>query len=81
MSGGTDPVTDSGPQIVTLRDVYRLASETKDIVLNQNVPAIQKDVEDHESRIRILEQWIWRASGMAALAGAGISWILGELLK
>lgn len=70
-----------GPAIVTLREVYDLVLSVKQEVAGQNVPDIRIDVADHEARIRSLEKWVWRASGFAALGGAGLSLVVQELLK
>lgn len=53
---------------VTLRDIYGLL-----LVLQSDVAEVKgHDVQivDHETRLRALEKWIWRASGIAAAAGA-----------
>lgn len=66
------PETPYNP-IVTLKTVYDEVVNVKDTLNGANIPDIKADVSDHEYRIRELEKWVWRASGLAALAGAGIS--------
>lgn len=68
-----------GPAIVTVREVYDLVLQVKERIDRQNVHDLAKDVEDHETRIRGLEKWVWRASGIAALVGAGLSQALDRL--
>lgn len=67
------------PAIITIREVYDEVMAVKSSLASQNVGALQRDVEDHEARIRSLEKWVWRASGLAALAGAGLSQVLGQV--
>lgn len=53
---------------VTLRDIYGLL-----LVLQADVAEVKghdEQIADHEARIRVLEKWIWRASGLAGAAGA-----------
>lgn len=59
--------------IVTLKTVYDEVVNVKDTLNGANIPDIKEDISDHEYRIRELEKWVWRASGLAALAGAGLS--------
>lgn len=70
-----------GPAIVTQREVYDLVLTVKQEVSMQNVPDIRNDVTDHEARIRALEKWVWRASGLAALAGAGLSMVIEKIVS
>lgn len=76
------PPPESGniPTVVTLKDVYNMVVEVKDTVSGHNLPDIKADVKDHEDRIRQLEKWVWRASGLATLAGAGLSQIITEFI-
>lgn len=76
MTERTDP---SIPVVkVTLDDIYR---ELLDIGKKVDGMEGQKEsIADHEQRIRGLEKWIWRASGLAALGGAGIGQVLGQLI-
>lgn len=71
-------MTDSAT-VITLREVYDEVMAVKATLSTQNVGALQRDLDDHEARIRSLEKWVWRASGLAALAGAGIAQILPQL--
>jgi septal ring factor EnvC (AmiA/AmiB activator) len=45
--------------------------ETKLDGIAQGLTDLGKDVADHETRIRVLEQKIWRAAGSAAVLAAG----------
>lgn len=65
------------PAVITLREVYDLTLAVKQRLDAQNIAGLERDVEDHEKRIRELEKWIWRASGLAALGGAGLGQVLG----
>ena len=73
------PDTHSNP-IVTLKTLYDEVVNLKDTLNGANIPDIKADVRDHEYRIRELERWVWRASGLAALAGAGISQMINVLI-
>jgi len=59
-----------GPAIITLREVYDLVLEVRSEVTLLKTTEMKADVADHETRIRALEKWIWRASGIAATIGA-----------
>ena len=72
------PDTHSNP-IVTLKTVYDEVVSVKDTLNGANIPDIKADVSDHEYRIRELERWVWRASGLAALAGAGLSQMISVI--
>ena len=65
--------------VITLREVYDEVMAVKATLSTQNVGALQRDVDDHEARIRNLEKWVWRASGLAALAGAGIAQLVAQI--
>lgn len=39
------------------------------------------DINDHETRLRLVEQAVWRAAGAAAVLGAGGGFILQLLMK
>ncbi|MGP6170632.1 hypothetical protein ACTU6V_05425 [Microbacterium sp. A204] len=58
------------PAVITLREVYDLVQEVRSEVALLKTTELTKDVDDHEQRIRGLERWIWRASGIAAALGA-----------
>lgn len=68
------------PNIVTTRDLYIKLDKLEDTVAGYGLSGMKEQVTDHEYRIRELEKWVWRASGLAALAGAGISIIIQELV-
>lgn len=67
------PETGHTPAIVTLKTVYDEVITVKDTLNGANIPDIKSDLHDHEYRLRELEKWVWRASSLAALAGAGLS--------
>lgn len=69
------------PQVVTLKDVYLMVQELTKTVASQNYSSLERTINDHEVRIRELEKWIWRASGLAALGGAAISQLVMEIMK
>lgn len=60
------------PAIITLREVYDAVQE-----LRGEVSGTPARVEDHERRIRTLEQRVWQAAGGAATLGAVIG-LVGE---
>lgn len=66
--------------IVTLKTVYAEVVNVKDALNAANIGDIKAHLSDHEYRIRELERWVWRASGLAALAGAGISQVISVFL-
>lgn len=39
------------------------------------------DLNDHETRLRLVEQAVWRAAGAAAVLGAGGGFVLQLLMK
>jgi hypothetical protein len=55
--------------------------ETKLDTIGQGLSEVGKDVADHESRIRSLEQTVWRAAGGAAVLGAGAGVIAQFLMR
>jgi len=66
------------PAIITLREVYDLVLEVRSEVALLKTTELKHDVEDHETRIRALERWIWRASGIAAAIGATGGYIFSQ---
>lgn len=69
-----------GPAIITLREVYDLVLDVRSEVSLLKTTELKADVADHETRIRALEKWIWRASGIAAAIGAGGGALLNEII-
>jgi hypothetical protein len=55
--------------------------ETKLDTIGQGLSEVGKDVADHESRIRALEQTVWRAAGGAAVLGAAAGVIAQFLIR
>ncbi|RMB79961.1 hypothetical protein CTZ28_43010 [Streptomyces shenzhenensis] len=53
--------------------------ETKLDTIGQGVTEVAKDVADHESRIRALEETRWRVAGAAAVLGAAAG-VAGQYL-
>ncbi|WP_121189586.1 hypothetical protein [Microbacterium sp. AG790] len=47
--------------MITLREVYDLVLEVRGDVATLKTTELKADVDDHESRIRSLEKWVWRA--------------------
>lgn len=68
-----------GPAVITLREVYDLVLEVRGEVALLKTTELKQDVDDHEQRIRKLEQWIWRASGIAAALGAAGGAIVADI--
>ena len=68
-----------GPAVITLREVYDLVLEVRSEVTLLKSTELKSDVADHETRIRALERWIWRASGIAAAIGAAGGYIVTEV--
>lgn len=66
---------------VTLDEVYRLLIEVREDVITLKATNSAKTVDDHEARIRSLEKWIWRASGISAVAGGLVGWLVPVLLR
>lgn len=73
-----DPSNQTPRVEVTLKEVYDLLLEVSKKVNSMEPQKGQLD--DHEQRIRSLEKWIWRASGMAALGGAGLGQVIAQML-
>lgn len=61
-----------GPAVITLREVYDVVMEVKG-----TVSGIPTAVQDHERRLRVLEQRVWQAAGGAAALGAVLG-LVGE---
>lgn len=55
--------------------------ETKLDGIGQGLTDLGKDVADHETRLRTLERMQWTAAGVAACAGAGISYLVTMLTQ
>ncbi|UDL14796.1 membrane protein [Microbacterium phage Gretchen] len=75
----------TGPAVITLREVYDLVVEVKDSVAV--VPAHSKTLDDHEARIRVQEarktvspRDLWTGITGAAAAGAAIASIINALI-
>ncbi|MCM3778995.1 hypothetical protein [Microbacterium hydrocarbonoxydans] len=58
------------PAVITLREVYDIVQEMRQEVALLKTTELTKDVDDHETRLRSLEKWVWRAGGIAAAIGA-----------
>lgn len=69
------------PAVITLREVYDLVQEVRTEVTFLKTTELKDDVSDHETRIRALERWIWRAGGIAAVGGAVLGQIVGAVIK
>lgn len=67
--------------VVTLRTVYEEVIDIKENLLTSNIPDIKTQLRDHEVRIREMEKWLWRASGIAALGGAGLAQVFYSLFN
>lgn len=75
---------------ITLKDVWA-AQEKQGALLTKMAAGVDRLVEshsrtdervqDHEDRIRLLEQRMWMASGAAALAAAMLTTIINLLIK
>jgi hypothetical protein len=52
------------------RDLAGWKDDLKD-TLKEDRAAVAKDILDHETRLRFLEKWFWRATGAAAAGGFG----------
>lgn len=64
---------------ITLHDIYGAV-----LGLQSDVAEIKSSsttVTDHEARIRSLERWIWRASGIAAAIGAAGGTTLTQVIQ
>ncbi len=75
-------MTDTNPTPhvkVTLDAIYTELLAIRSELAALNVESVTKDVEDHETRIRSLERWVWGAAGLGTIGGAGLSQILSRL--
>lgn len=70
-----------GPAIITIREVYDLVLEVRSEVALLKSTEIKADVADHETRLRALERWIWRAGGIAAAIGAVGGTLLSDIFS
>lgn len=62
---------------VTLTMLYKELRETKEMVIQMrsDLHAAIKQGEDHEKRIRALEQWRWVLTGVALASGSLGAWL------
>lgn len=68
--------TDEPSTRVTLKQVYDLALETKEAIIN-----LPERVNDHEIRIRAIEKYLWIWIGAAGGAGAGVVQIINAIVS
>lgn len=63
---------------ITLHDIYGavLGLQSDMVQIKNN----STTVTDHETRIRALERWIWRASGIAAALGAAGGTAISQIM-
>jgi hypothetical protein len=61
---------------VTLKQVYDLALETKEAIIN-----LPEKVNDHEIRIRAIEKYLWIWIGAAGGAGAGVTQLITAIIN
>lgn len=71
------------PGEISMREVYDLVLELRVEVHTHNARSegAFADISDHELRIRGLERWIWRASGIAAALGAAAGAIVANVIS
>jgi len=69
-----------GPAVITLREVYDLVLEVRSEVALLKTTELKHDVEDHETRLRTVERWQWRAAGIAAAIGAAGGAVVTEMI-
>jgi hypothetical protein len=63
---GDDVVRDLIREVSDLRgDIRALTAR-----IDERLDSGGKQIEDHEDRLRLLEQWRWKMAGGAAIAGA-----------
>ena len=74
-------MSDSGA-VITLRELYDIMVEVRTDVtqIKGTLESTNQKVNDHESRLRALEKWVWGAAGIGAVGGAGLAQILGSIL-
>lgn len=64
---------------ITLHDIYGAVLGLQSDMAE--IKGSSTTVSDHETRIRALERWIWRASGIAAAIGAAGGTALTQVLQ
>ena len=52
--------------------------ETRLAVMDTKLDALLNQRQDHETRIRRLERWVWVATGVAAAIGSAVGSYLGS---
>ncbi|GAA1147837.1 hypothetical protein GCM10009651_35710 [Microbacterium natoriense] len=76
------PGEDSAPYVkVSLDLIYTELMAVKADVAEMKAASTAAIVADHEGRIRTLEKWVWGASGIAAVGGAGLSQLITALMR
>lgn len=53
--------------------------ETRLAVMDTKLDALLNQRDDHETRIRRLERWVWIATGAAAAIGSAVGSFVGNL--
>lgn len=66
---------------VSLDLIYTELMTVKSDVGEMKAASTVATVADHEGRIRALEKWVWRAAGVAAAGGAGLSQLITFITK
>lgn len=68
---------------ITLREVYDVLVEVREDVTSMKVTMsdVRGDIADHEARIRALEKRVWSIAGIATVAGAALSQVVGSLFS
>lgn len=73
---------ESAPYVkVSLDLIYTELMAVKSDVGEMKAASTVAVVADHEGRIRTLEKWVWGASGIAAVGGAGLSQLITALIN
>ena len=69
------------PAEISLREVYDLLIIVRDDLTTMKATDTASRVDDHETRLRAVEKWIWGAAGIGAVGGAVLGQVVSVLLR
>ena len=76
--------------VITLRDVWKSQEEQAKVLVKMdakldtvilNASSLKHTTDDHESRIRELEKFAWKAAGIGGLSGALLGAIAAAIIN
>lgn len=68
------------PAEISLREVYDLLIIVRDDLTAIKATDTAKRVDDHETRLRAVEKWVWGAAGIGVIGGAALGQVVPRML-